>query len=86
LAEVEELPTTIREWERAVRLNRNQRQSRAEQRMLGRNAACPGRNTQLRRGYGGDSYGEREEQITWRAGGPSTGGGYREEENIFSRC
>jgi len=30
------LPTTIREWqERAVRLDRNQRQSRAEERILG---------------------------------------------------
>ena len=41
LAEAEEPPTTIGEWqERAVRLNRNQRQSRAEERMLGRN--CKG--------------------------------------------
>jgi len=41
LAEAEELPTTIREWqERVVRLDRNQRQSRAEERMLGRNVAC----------------------------------------------
>jgi len=45
LAEAEEPPTTIGEWqERAVRLDRNQRQSRAEERMLGRNAACPGGN------------------------------------------
>jgi len=43
--EAEELPTTIGEWqERAVRLDRNQRQSRAEERVLGRNAACPGGN------------------------------------------
>ena len=43
LVEAEELPTTIGEWqERAVRLDRNQRQSRAEERVLGRNAACPG--------------------------------------------
>ena len=43
LAEAEEPPTTIGEWqERAVRLDRNQRQSRAEERVLGRNAACPG--------------------------------------------
>ena len=49
LAEAEELPTTIGEWqERAVRLNRNQRQSRAEERILGRNAVCPGRNMQPR--------------------------------------
>jgi len=38
LAKAEELPTTIGEWqERAVRLDRNQRQSRAEERVLGRN-------------------------------------------------
>jgi len=40
LAEVEEPPTIIGEWqERAVRLDRNQRQSRAEERILERNAA-----------------------------------------------
>jgi len=80
LAEAEELPTTIGEWqERAVRLDRNQRQSRAEQRMLGRNAVCPGGNVQPR---GGGSYGGRGGQITWRMGG-----GYRGEEggNMFNR-
>ena len=42
LAEVEELPTTIGErQERVVRLDRNQRQSRMEERMLGRNTVCP---------------------------------------------
>ena len=70
LAEAEEPPTTIGEWqERAVRLDRNQRQSRMEERMLGRNTACPGGNVQPR---GGGSYGGRGEQITWR-----TKGGYR---------
>jgi len=45
LAEAKELPTTIGEWqERAVRLDRNQRQSRIEERMLGRNAAYLGGN------------------------------------------
>ena len=45
LAETEEPPTTIGEWqERAVRLDRNQRQSRAEERVLGRNVACLGGN------------------------------------------
>ena len=63
LAEAEEPPTTIGEWqERAVRLDRNQRQSRAEERMLGRNAACPGGNVQLRGGFGG-GYMEEEEDI-----------------------
>jgi len=54
LAEAEEPPTTIGEWqERAVRLDRNQRQSRAEERMLGRNAARLGGNAQPRGGFGG---------------------------------
>jgi len=45
LAEAEEPLTTIGEWqERAVRLDRKQRQSRTEERMLGGNAACPGGN------------------------------------------
>ena len=52
LAEAEEPLSTIREWqERAVRLDRNQRQSRAEERMLGRNAAYPGGNAQPRGGH-----------------------------------
>jgi len=76
LAEVESLPTTIGEWqERAVRLDRNQRQSRAEERLLERNAVCPRRNTQLREGYGGGLYREREGQITWKIGNNS--GGYQ---------
>ena len=38
LAEAENSPSTIEEWQkRAVRLDRNQRQSRAEERILGRN-------------------------------------------------
>ena len=50
MAEAEELPTTIGEQqERAVRLDRNQRQSRAEERVLGRNTACPGIMRALRR-------------------------------------
>jgi len=62
LAEAEEPPTTIREWqERVVRLDRNQRQSRAEEKVLGRNAACPGGNMQPR---GGESYGGKRGQIT----------------------
>jgi len=57
LAEAEEPPTTIGEWqERAVRLDRNQRQSRVEERMLERNAVHPGENVQSR---GGGSYGRR---------------------------
>jgi len=73
LAKAEELPSTIGEWqERAVRLDRNQRQSKAEKRILGRNVAHPGGNAQLRGGYGGGSYGGRGRQITWRAGGQYT--------------
>ena len=57
LAEAEKPPTTIGEWQkRVVRLDRNQRQSRAEKRVLGRNTAHPGGNTQPR---GGGSYGGR---------------------------
>ena len=45
LVEAEEPPTTIEEWqEKAVRLDRNQRQSRIEEKMLGRNMVCPGKN------------------------------------------
>jgi len=52
LAEAEEPPSTIEEWqERAVRLDKNQRQSRAEERILGRNAVHPERNAQPRRGH-----------------------------------
>jgi len=56
LAEAEEPPTTIGEWqERAVRLDRNQRQSRAEERVLGRNAVHPGENVQPRGEGGGNA-------------------------------
>jgi len=80
LAEAEEPPTTIGEWqERAVRLDRNQRQSRAEERMLGRNAACPGGNAQPK----GGSYRGRGEQIMQRWG--DNGGGYRGGGNTFNR-
>jgi len=73
LAEAEEPPTTIGEWqERAVRLDRNQRQSRAEERVLGRNTACPEENAQPREG---GSYGGRGGQIMWRTGGGYRGGG-----------
>jgi len=70
LAEVENPSHTIEEWqERAVRLDRNQRQSRAEERMLGRNAVYPQRNVQPRGGLSGGSYGGRGGQIIWRTGG-----------------
>ena len=72
LAEAEELPTTIGEWqERVVRLDRNQRQSRMEERMLRRNIACPRGNTQSR---GGGLYRGRGGQITWRMGEGYKGG------------
>ena len=62
LAEAEEPPTTIGEWqERAERLDRNQKQSRIEERMLEKNVICPGGNAQPR---GEGSYRERGEQIT----------------------
>jgi len=80
LAEAEEPPTTIGEWqERVVRLNRNQRQSRAEERILRRNAACPGGNAQLR----GGSYRGRGGQIMQRWG--DNGGEYRGGGNTLNR-
>jgi len=83
LTKAEEPPTTIGEWqERAVRLDRNQRQSRVEERMLGRNAAHPGGNAQPRGGFGGGSYRGKGEQITWRAGVPHTGGGNMEGNQL----
>jgi len=69
LAEEKELLSTIGEWqERVVRLDRNERQSRTEERTLGRNTVYPEGNVQQREGFGGGSYGGRGEQITWRAG------------------
>ena len=45
LAEAENPLTTIGEWqERAVRLDKNQRQNRAEKRLLGKNTVCLERN------------------------------------------
>jgi len=80
LAEAEELPSTIGEWqERVVRLDRNQRQSRAEERMLGRNVARPGGNAQPR----GGSYEGRGGQIMQRWG--DNAGEYRGGENIVNR-
>jgi len=77
LAKAEEPPTTIGEWqERAVRLDKNQRQSRAEEKVLKMNVARPGGNVQPR---GERSYGGREGQITWR-----TEGGYR-GRNMLNR-
>jgi len=65
-----------------VRLDRNQRQSRIEERMLGRNTVCPGGNAQPRGSYGGGSYRGRGEQITWRTEGEYRG---REGGNMFNR-
>jgi len=53
-------------------LDRNQRQSRAEERMLGRNAACPEGNAQPR----GGSYGGRGGQIMQRWGDNRGGNTY----------
>ena len=69
-----------------MRLDRNQRQSRIEEKMLGKNAVHPGGNVQPRGGYRGGSYRGRGGQITWRTGGPSTGGGYKGGGgNMFNR-
>jgi len=80
LAEAEELLTTIGKWqERAVRLDRNQRQSRMEERMLERNMACLGGNAQPREG---ELYRGREGQIIWRTEEGYRGGG---EGNMLNR-
>jgi len=55
-------------------LDRNQRQSRAEERLLGRNTACPGGNMQPKEEYGRGSYGRRRGQIMWRADNNSSRG------------
>ena len=62
-------------------MDRNQRQSRAEEKMLERSAARPGGNVQPREGFGGGSYGGRGGQITWWTGVSLTGGN-REGGNI----
>jgi len=86
LAEAEELLFTIGEWqERAVRLDRNQRQSRAKKRMLGRNVACPGENAQPRESFRGGLYRGRGGQITWWARLPHTRGNRGGGGNLFSR-
>jgi len=86
LAEAEEPLTTIGEWqERAVMLDRNQRQSRAEERILKRNATCPGGNVQPRGSFGEGLYGGKGGQITWRAGVPQTGENRGGGGNMFNR-
>ena len=62
-----------------MRLDRNQRQSRAEERVLERNTARPGGNAQPREGR---SYRGRGGQITWRMEGGYRGGG---GGNMFNR-
>ena len=80
LAEAEEPLTTIGEWqEKAVRLDKNQRQSKIEEKMLERNVVCPGGNAQPR---GRGLYGGREGQITWRMGEEYRG---RRGGNTFNR-
>ena len=73
----------IEEWqERAVKLDRNQRQSKAEERMLGRNMAYPSENVQQKEGFSGGSYGKREGQIIWRTGGQYRGEYQNKEKQL----
>ena len=60
-----------------MRLDRNQKQSRAEERILERNTACPQGNVQPREGFGGgrDHIEEKGGQIMWKIGGQN----FREE-------
>ena len=70
LTEVENPLSTIEEQqERVVRLDRNQRQSRVEERILERNTVHLQRNVQSRGGFSKESYRRREGQIIQRAGG-----------------
>jgi len=66
-----------------VRLDRNQRQSRAKKRILERNAVCLGEDMQPRGGYGGGLYEGRGEQIIWRQ--EETSGGYKGGGNTVNR-
>ena len=66
-----------------MRLDRNQRQSRAEERMLGRNIACPLGNIQQRGGFGGELYGGREGQIMWKARAQNFREGYQNRRNQY---
>ena len=76
LVEMESPPSTIEEQqERAVRLDRNQRQSRAEERILERNTACLQGNVQSRKGIGEESYRGKGGQIIQRTRGQNFRGG-----------
>ena len=76
LAEIESPSSTIEEWqERVVKLDRNQRQSRAKERILERNTVCLQGNIQPRRGIGEGSYKRKGGQIIQRARGQNFRGG-----------
>ena len=66
-----------------MRLDRNQRQSRAEKRMLERNTVCPLENMQQRGGFGGGLYEGRGGQIMWKAGAQNFRGGYLNRRNQY---
>ena len=84
LAEAKSPPSSIEEQqERLVRLDRNQRQSRVEERMLERNTMCPLRNIQQRGGFGEGLYEGRERQIMWKAGAQNFRGGYQNRGNQY---
>ena len=86
LAKAESPPSSIEEWqERSVRLDRNQRQSRAEKRMLERNTVCPLENMQQRGGFGGGLYKGRGGQIMWKAGAQNFRGGYQNRRNQYKK-
>ena len=60
-----------------MQLDKNQRQSRVEKRLLGKNTACLLGNVQPR---GGGLYGGRGGQVIWRAGGQNIRNQYRRME------
>ena len=84
LAEAKSPPSSIKEQqERLVRLDRNQRQSRVEERMLERNTMCPLRNIQQRGGFGEGLYEERGGQIMQKKGAQNFREGYQNRKNQY---
>ena len=75
----------VKEWqERTVGLDRNQKQSRAEEKMLGRNVACLLGNVQQKEVFGG-LYEGREGQIMQQTEVQNSRGRYSNRRNQYRR-
>ena len=86
LAEAESPSSLIEEWqERSVRLDRNQRQSRAEERILEKNIVCPLENTQQKGEFERGLYRRRGGQIIQKAGAQNFRREYQNKENQYRR-